>query len=338
MITQRLYIFTYPPTVTMAAPFDSLLGPIADGYDSSSSSPGCFDCWEPVKVSGINARSDERAQRYNSKRARDSSRRLSAFITSKQDAPWQRMLDMNKTGRNTIHVESTADGKYFRRRFRCPYNLFESLIATMLHDKWFLGFGPNGEGRMNAIRLESQRGASLQVMVLSCLRVLGRGVAFDECFDGSGCKEECIRVFFHQFCPMFVKKLMPCTVRPPLTAGEVAEQVQIYQKLGMGGAIGSTDCTHFALGKCSSKISVLCTGKEGFPTLAYSMTSSHSRKIIFCSGGFFGSRNDKAISKHDGFIESIRTLPLYTQFEWKMNVDEVSTQVCMLALCCDFNQ
>ncbi len=103
--------------------------------------------------------------------------------------------------------------------------------------------------------------------------------------------------------------------------------MQLYCLTNPCCSTGSTDCTHFALGKCSAKISVLCTGKEGFPTLAYSMTSSHSRKILYCSTGFFGTRNDKAISKNDEFINLIRTLPLYTNFEWKMHVDEVTTKV-----------
>jgi hypothetical protein len=304
----------------------------------SSASSDSSDCWDFISLPHRSVESAAKHPYSNllGKRTRDCSKRVSALIVSKKDAPWQRMLDMNDKGLNTIHDESTADGKYFRRRFRCPFSLFKCLIAEILKDQWFLGFGPNGEGRTNAIKLESNRGASLQVMVLSSLRVLGRGVAFDECFDGSGCKEECIRVFFHKFCPMFVKKLMPSVVRPPLTAEEVEEQVHIYQRLGMGGAIGSTDCTHFALGKCSASISVLCTGKEGFPTLAYSMTSSHSRKILFCSPGFFGSRNDKSISKHDELISLIRTLPLYTQFEWKMNVDEVTTKVKMCDRCMRF--
>jgi hypothetical protein len=274
--------------------------------------------------------------RYRVKRMRDSRNRCSSHIVSKKDAPWQRMLDMNDKGGNSIHDEKSNDGKYFRRRFRMPYILFKVLIREMLRDEWFTGFGPNGEGRMGAINLETNRGASLQVMVLSVLRILGRGTAFDECYDGSGCREESIRVFFHKFCPKFVEKLMGSIVRPPVTKQEISEQVDIYQRLGMGGAVGSTDCTHFALGKCSDKISVLCTGKEGFPTLAYSMTSSHSRKILHCSAGFFGSRNDKTISKHDSFIEEIRTNDIYTKFEWTMNVDEHTTrEVKGVFLLCD---
>ena len=308
----------------------------SSSVSSSQSSSATDDDSESPKPLLNESAASTAAFKYRVKRTRDSSSRRTAYIVSKLDAPWQRMLDMNAKGGNTIDDEHSSDGKYFRRRFRMPFSLFKCLIAEMLQDKWFSGFGPQGEGRVNAIKLESNRGASLQVLVLSSLRVLGRGTGFDECYDGSGCKEECIRLFFHKFCPMLVAKLMSSVVRPPLTEEEVAEQVAIYQKLGMGGAIGSTDCTHFALGKCSDKISVLCTGKEGFPTLAYSMTSSHSRKILHCSAGFFGSRNDKTISKHDAFIDLIRTLPLYTQFEWKMNVDELHTKVVKgVFLLCD---
>ena len=273
---------------------------------------------------------------YRRKRTRSSACRCTANIVSKKDAPWQRMLDMNAKGWNTIHDEASNDGKYFRRRFRIPYSLFQALIKEMIKDGWFHGFGPNGEGRMGAIKLECNRGASLQVMVLSCLRVLGRGLAFDECYDGSGCGEESIRVFFHRFCPKFVNKLFASVIKPPITHDEISEQVLIYQRLGMGGAVGSTDCTHFALGKCSDRISVLCTGKEGFPTLSYSMTSSHSRKILHCSAGFFGSRNDKTISKHDSFIDDVRNKDIYTKFEWKMHVDErVTRSMKGVFLLCD---
>jgi hypothetical protein len=308
----------------------SMSSSLFDSESSSEAGESSDDLPHVLKCQPVNSIA------FRTKRTRDASKRCSSIIVPKKDAPWQRMLDMNEKGGNTIQDETSSDGKYFRRRFRMPFVLFKVLIEEMLKDNWFPGFGPGGEGKMSAIRLESNRGASLQVMVLSSLRVLGRGNAFDECFDGSGCKEECIRTFFHRFCPMLVSKLMPSVVRPPLNAEEVSEQVRIYQRLGMGGAIGSTDCTHFTLGKCSDKIAVLCTGKEGFPTLAYSMTSSHSRKILHCSAGFFGSRNDKTISKHDSLIDLVRTFPLYTQFEWKMNVDELNTKIVKgVFLLCD---
>lgn len=174
------------------------------GWSSSSSSSS--DSTDDVSDSVPHVIPECEKPRIRNKRRRDSSKRCSANVVDKKDAPWQRMLDLHNKGGNTIDDEKSNDGRYFRRRFRVPYSLFQTIIAQMLSDDWFPGFGPQGQGRMHAIKLESNRGASLQVMVLSCLRILGRGVAFDECFDGSGCKEECIRVFFHKWCPMFVKK------------------------------------------------------------------------------------------------------------------------------------
>ena len=157
-----------------------------NGLSSSppSSSDSTDDCSEGVS-DVVPQVIPERGKQFRNKRFRDSSKRTSANLVLKKDAPWQRMLDLHIKGGNTIDDEKSNDGRYFRRRFRVPYSLFQTIIAQMLHDNWFPGFGPQGQGRMHAIQLESNRGASLQVMVLSCLRILGRGVAFDECFDGS---------------------------------------------------------------------------------------------------------------------------------------------------------
>ena len=199
----------------------------ASSESESSVAPDGFSSSDVDKMLNVEASA---SSAYRSKRSRNAMSRREAYIQPKKDAPWQRMLDMNAKGGNTIHDEASTDGRYFRRRFRMPFQLFQCLIAEMLSDKWFVGYGPNGEGRLGAIKLESNRGASLQVMVLSCLRILGRGLGFDEVYDGSGCKEECIRIFFHKFCPMFVAKLMPSVVRPPLSVDEISEQVEIYQR------------------------------------------------------------------------------------------------------------
>jgi hypothetical protein len=92
------------------------------------------------------------------------------------------MLNDHAKGRCTLHDESTRDGMYFRRRFRVPFVMFEALIKTMLEECWFSGFGPRGEGSLDATKLELMRGASLQVKVLSVLRILGRCVVCVLCF------------------------------------------------------------------------------------------------------------------------------------------------------------
>jgi len=228
------------------------------------------------------------------------------------------MLSNNAKGVNQIHLPDSRDGRYFRRRFRIPFNLFTAMCNCMISEYWFTGFDENGGGLLDATKREVMRGASLQVKVLSALRILGRGTVFDECFDGSGCSESTIAAFFHVFTQRVVSRLFVCVVCPPKNNDELQVQLNIYRRLGLNGAFGSTDCTHIPLGKCPRSWTNLCVGKSGHPTLAYSMTCSHHRKIYHCSPGFAGSKNDKTISKFDMFIDDVRNKPLYTAAVWQI--------------------
>ena len=128
-------------------------------------------------------------------------RRLKRFMEKKSSAPWQRMLDRAEES-NGVSVPDSIDGRYFRRRFRIPYKMFQALIQVMLDDNWFPGdFEADGK----CCKL-GRKGASLHVKVLSVLRVLGRGVCFDELYDGSGLSESVTSTFFHRFVAMFTER------------------------------------------------------------------------------------------------------------------------------------
>ncbi len=62
--------------------------------------------------------------------------------------------------------------------------------------------------------------------------------------------------------------------------------------------------------------------KEGFPTLAYSMTCDHTRKILHCTGGFPGSYNDKTIARYDSFITDVGQNKMYTDFTYNIRTKE----------------
>jgi len=243
--------------------------------------------------------------------------------TCKKDAPWQRMLDECVKGENSIADANSRDGKYFRRRFRMPYDLFCAFIKVILHEAWFPKFDTSGNGPLDCTK---NRGASLQVMVLSVLRVLGRGVVFDDCFDGSGCGEESIRVFFHAFTAKCCQSLFQSVVKPPRTLTEIFEATRVYQMLGVGAAVGSTDCTHIELGNCPNNFRISCSGKSGKPTLSYSLTCSHQRKIFHVTSGFAGSKNDKHISRLDSFITAVGSDNIYKNFEWTLDNTETTTK------------
>ena len=262
-------------------------------------------------------------------------RKCTADTIPKSEAPWHRMLEEQAAGKNSIHDEGTKDGRYFRRRFRIPFAMFMTLIQIILEEGWFSGFDELGRGLLDATRDERRRGASLHVKVLSVLRVLGRGNVFDECFDGSGCSESLLASWFHIFLDRFVARLFKCMVCPPATVDELATQMHIYQRLGLNGACGSTDVTHIPLGKCPRNWQNSCTGKEGYPTLAYSVTCSHSRKIYYCSPGFEGSKNDKTISRYDGFINQVKKDALYKSAIWPLNTASGTVQRQGAYLLCD---
>jgi hypothetical protein len=207
-------------------------------------------------------------------------------LPPKSQAPWQLMLN-NAQNPGGAADPTSIDGRYFRRRFRLPYDLFNALNQVMLADNWFPGeYEHDGQGNCDRMGI---RGASIQVKHLSVLRVLGRGVCFDEMYDGSGLSESTLSRFFHRFTSIFASRMFHKVVVPPKTPEELGRIVNVYTMLGLVGAVGSTDCTHVPLGKCPASWRNVCVGKEGFPTLSYSMTCDHTRKIMACSGGFPGS-------------------------------------------------
>lgn len=124
-------------------------------------------------------------------------------LEPKSNAPWQRMLDKAEQSNGASDPDS-IDGRYFRRRFRVPYSMFKALIQVMLDDNWFPGdFEADGGGKCSVLGI---KGASLQVKVLSVFRALGRGVCFDELYDGSGLSEAVTSTFFHRFVAVFVQR------------------------------------------------------------------------------------------------------------------------------------
>lgn len=114
-------------------------------------------------------------------------------------------------------------------------------------------------------------------------------------------------------------RLFHKVVTPPKTEAELAALTRIYDQLGMIGAFGSTDCTHIPLGKCPVSWKNSCIGKEGFPTLAYSVTCDHTRRIMACTGGFPGSYNDKTIARYDSLISDAAINPLFTEFSYNVH-------------------
>ena len=71
--------------------------------------------------------------------------------------------------------------------------------------------------------------------MLAVLKVLGRGVSFDDCADCTFMNKETHRRFFHKFCHLFAKKFYPIYVYGPRNDQEMRESMSEYSKAGFEG-------------------------------------------------------------------------------------------------------
>ena len=77
-------------------------------------------------------------------------------------------------------------------------------------------------------------------------------------------------------------------------------------------------------------------GKEHYPTVAYEVAFTHSRKVISCSKGFPGSNNDKTIVRFDTFVTDIKENRMYEDVEFPvLNENGVEVMLKGLYLICD---
>ena len=111
--------------------------------------------------------------------------------------------------------------------------------------------------------------------MLAVLRVLGRDWCFDDVAEATLMSETTARKSFHIFCDNFTSKYYSEYIKRP--EGEELEKVMaVYSMMGLHGCVGSTDCVHVKWDKCPTNLRVLCTGKEGFPSLVYSVVVDHT--------------------------------------------------------------
>ena len=84
-----------------------------------------------------------------------------------------------------------------------------------------------------------------------------------------------------------------------------------YAAVGILGACGSMDVVHIPLGACPYGLINMCTGKEGYPTLAYNVICDHSGRALALMPGAYGTNNDKTIVRSDETMEKVKTGDLF---------------------------
>lgn len=243
---------------------------------------------------------------------------------------WSRIL-IDPSYRDPIHY----NGKTFRRRFRVPFVIFEKILSLCESAKSF-----EDETKLLFAKAEidccGQETVPISLLILGCLRILGRGMCMDGINELTNISMEVHRVFFHKFCFYFANKLFDVYCGPPTTEEEISSVTRAYGLLGFPGCIGSVDCVHVAWDRAPHLVRWKYIGKEHYPTVAYEVTCTHARKIISCSSGFPGSHNDKTIVRFDEFVTALNTKKMYSDIKFPVkNELGVIEMLVGLYLICD---
>jgi hypothetical protein len=232
-------------------------------------------------------------------------------ITKKKDyhdSTWQKFLRDNR--RDLEEVPGSKAQQVFRNRWRVPYDLFNDLLQKSVA----MGFS---KAEKDAAGFAS---IPLELKLLGVLRVLGRGVTFDEVAEhvGSAFGGSIHYEFFCSWCEKFSETYKDVFVKKPASVAELQESCDVYAKLGFPGCIGSIDVTHIPWHNCPAALANSYTGKGKQPTIAFEVVCDHRRRIISVTDGHCGSRNDKAIIRLDPFANEVRHSGLYRDFQYKL--------------------
>ncbi len=99
------------------------------------------------------------------------------------------------------------------------------------------------------------------------------------------------------------------------TGEDLVAVTLLYSRMGFSGCVGSTDCVHFYWDWCPHNVRHSHQGKEGRPTVAYSLIAYHTRRILSLTIRHPGARNDKSISQYDRTTQDMLAGMLYQDEE-----------------------
>ena len=192
---------------------------------------------------------------------------------------------------SALYDPEAREGILFRRRFRVPYDMFQFLVEDIRREFNL---------PMEKVKACGTPGVDVRLLVLGSLRAIASGCPFDLIEELTNVSEEAHRRFFHdRFCKWgdivsfdYIK--MPSD---PESFTRVARE---YEERGLPGCAASVDCVHLVWDRCPAGLKNTCqNGKEKYPTLVFEVAGSHSRRIMHVSQYFWGTINDKTISRLD---------------------------------------
>jgi hypothetical protein len=160
-----------------------------------------------------------------------------------------------------------------------------------------------------------------RLSILGVLRVLTKGITFDLIEEATNISFQHNNTFFKKFNRWFRNEYGSKYVKMPKTPAEIDHVVDHYTRKGVPGCSGSIDCVHVGWDLCPAGNRSDCKGKEGYPTLAFQAVTSHTKRILGHTDAFFGTWNDKTISKFDINVQKVKNEEPYTTFKWSYYTD-----------------
>lgn len=196
-----------------------------------------------------------------------------------------------------IRDPTSREGEIFRRRFRVPYETFEWLVEDIKRVHSLPDFRRGASGLM---------GVHIKLLVLGSLRLVTSGCPLDLIQELTNVSIECHRRFFHEKFSVWGQRVRDQYISMPHDSASLDRVQASYEGYGLPGAAGSVDCVHVVWDCCPASMQSSCLGKDKVPTLVFEMVGDHSRRIMSVSQYFWGTFNDRSISRLDPVFDLFR--------------------------------
>ncbi|XP_019170546.1 PREDICTED: putative nuclease HARBI1 [Ipomoea nil] len=190
-------------------------------------------------------------------------------------------------GDRRLHADYFSENpKYneaiFRRRFRMSRNLFLRIAnAVAEHDNYFV------QRRDTIGRL----GLSTLQKVTAAFRILTYGVAADAIDEYIQIGESTAIESLKRFCRAVVEVFGQRYLRAP-DANDVARLLEIGERRGFPGMLGSLDCMHWTWKNCPTAWAGQYAGRSREPTIVLEAVADYDLWIWHAHFGLPGSNND----------------------------------------------
>jgi len=216
-----------------------------------------------------------------------------------ETSPWQKKyVNESEDGRpHRCDDGNSRFGKQFRHNFRMPRTCWKQLVQRASEESWFPWVAQPDVTR--------RRGASLGLLTLAALAVLGRAVPFNMLEDVTCVHGQTIRKFFLAFVEKISAVMYDKFVCLPRTQDEFEGMTTEFREAGFDGAIGCTDGVQIPLKRCAYNLRLTRTGKEGYPTLGFNVTVTFRRRILYSTMGIPGAVNDQSKVLFDDLLLKI---------------------------------